>query len=60
MKSPVTWFIAWFTLLSGACIVGPYLLGVRPRTERHWLYVTITIAFIAWLLLPLATGLRSR
>lgn len=49
----------WFTVLTLICIIGPYLLGVRPRTRRHWLYITLTIAFIAWLL-PLMDTLRSR
>jgi hypothetical protein len=49
----------WFVLLAGVCVVGPYLLGVRPRTPRHWLYLAITIAFLAWVL-PLMAALRSR
>jgi hypothetical protein len=49
----------WFVVLTLICIVGPYALGVRPTTRRHWLYITITIAFIAWLL-PFMDSLRSR
>ena len=33
------------------CLVGPYVLGVRPRTRRDWQYIAITIAFLAWILL---------
>jgi len=56
MKSPITWFL----LLASVCLAGPYAFGVRPRTRRHWVALAITIGFLAWLLLPLATGLRSR
>lgn len=48
----------WFLLLVAVCIVGPYVLGVRPKTSRQWLYIAITIAFIAWVLLM--APLRSR
>jgi hypothetical protein len=47
----------WFVLLSAVCIGGPYLLGVNPRTRRERLYVAITLAFLAWMLL-LMTPLR--
>lgn len=40
----------WFVLLAAVCLVGPYLLGVPPRTRRHWMLLTATIAFLAWLL----------
>ena len=49
----------WFLLLAGACIVGPYILGVRPKTRRDWVYLALTIAFLAWIL-PLMISLRSR
>ena len=55
MNSASTWFLA----LAGVCIAGPYLLGVRPKTPRQWLYVAIAIAFLAWVL-PLMVSLRSR
>jgi hypothetical protein len=55
MKSAVTWFV----ILTTICVVGPYLLGVRPRTRRHWTYLALTIAFLA-LMLPLVSSLRSR
>lgn len=54
MKSTVTWFL----LLTAICIAGPYLLGIRPRTRRQWLYLAVTVAFLAWIL-PLMTSLRS-
>ena len=55
LKSPGAWFVA----LAAVAVVAPYLLGVRPRTPRQWLYIAITIAFLAWLL-PLMASLRSR
>ena len=55
MRSAGTWFL----VLLGVCIVGPYVLGVRPRTRRQWIYIALTIAFLAWTL-PLMTSLRSK
>ena len=55
LKSPDTWFV----ILTAACLVGPYLLGVPPRARRQWVYIAITIAFIAWIL-PLMAALRSQ
>jgi len=40
-------------------MAGPYLLGVRPKTPREWVYVAITIALLAWLL-PLMASVLSR
>jgi uncharacterized Tic20 family protein len=48
-----------FVILAGACIAGPYLLGVPPTTRRHWVYLAVTIAFLAWVL-PFMVLLRSR
>jgi hypothetical protein len=48
---------AWFLLLAAASLWGPYLLGVPPRTPRHWRYVALTVAFLAWIL-PLMISLR--
>jgi hypothetical protein len=48
----------WFLILAAVLVVGPYVLGVRPRTRRQWLHIAITIAFLAWLL-PLMASLRS-
>jgi hypothetical protein len=50
---------AWFLILAGVCIVGPYVLGVPPRTRRDRVYVAVTLAFLAWILL-LMISLRSR
>jgi hypothetical protein len=59
MRTNVTQsFGAWFLVLASTCILAPYLLGVRPRTQRQWIYVAMAIAFLAWLLLPLAVPLR--
>jgi hypothetical protein len=46
LRLPVT----WFALLLAICLAGPYLLGVPPRSHRDRLYLTITLAFLAWLL----------
>ena len=54
MKSAGTWFL----VLVGVCVAGPYLLGVRPRTQRQWLYLAIAIAFLTWVL-PFMASLRS-
>jgi len=45
-------------MLAICCVAAPYLLGVRPRSAREWLYVAITLAFLAWVL-PLMVSLRS-
>jgi hypothetical protein len=49
----------WFGVLLAVCVLAPYLLGVRPRTKRDWVYLALTIAFLAWLL-PLMVSVRSR
>jgi hypothetical protein len=51
--------LAWFVLLAGICLMGPYVFGVRPRTRRDWVSVTLTLAFLTWLLVGFAS-LRSR
>lgn len=55
MTSAATWFL----VLAGVCVAGPYILGVRPRTPRQRLYIAVTVAFLAWVLL-LMVSLRSR
>ena len=55
MKSAGTWFL----ILTAVSLAGPYFLGVPPRTRRQWLYLALTIAFLAWIL-PLMVSLRSR
>ena len=50
--------IAWFFILVFICIAGPYMLDVRPRTQRQWRYIAVTIALLAWLL-PLMVSLLS-
>jgi hypothetical protein len=50
LKSPTTWFL----ILTAFCIAAPYLLGVRPRTDRERRFLAITIAFLAWILLLMA------
>jgi hypothetical protein len=49
----------WYVLLLTTCVVGPYVLGVRPRRERDWRLLTAVIAFLTWLLVGFAF-LRSR
>ena len=41
----------WFLVLLIGVIVGPYVLGVRPRTNRQWSFIAFTVAFLAWVLL---------
>ena len=53
MRSAGTWFL----LLASVCIVGPYVIGVRPTTTRQRLYIAMTIAFLAWVL-PMMAALR--
>jgi hypothetical protein len=48
----------WFVVLAGVCLIGAYALGVPPNSRRQWLYLGITIGFLAWLL-PFMASLRS-
>lgn len=54
MRTPPTWYL----VLLLATIAGPYLCGVAPRSPRQWRFVSVTIAFLTWLLLGIAS-LRS-
>jgi hypothetical protein len=54
VRSPSSWFVA----LALVCVAGPYVLGVRPQTRRERWYVAVAIAFLAWVLLLMAS-LRS-
>ena len=54
MRSAATWFF----LLTGVCVVAPYVLGVQPKTRRDRVCLALTIAFLAWIL-PLMISLRS-
>jgi len=49
----------WFVVLVVVCIVGPYVLGVRPKTRQQWMYLALTLAFLVWVL-PWMVSLRSR
>jgi hypothetical protein len=49
----------WFFILAALCIAGPYVLGVAPKARRQWMFVAVTLAFLAWLL-ALMVPLRSR
>jgi hypothetical protein len=51
--------VAWYVLLLAFCVGLPYLLGVRPRRSRDWTYLSVTIAFLTWLMLGFAS-VRSR
>jgi hypothetical protein len=48
----------WFLLLAAITAVAPYIFGISPRTRRQWLYVVVTLAFLAWIL-PFMALLRS-
>jgi hypothetical protein len=44
---------AVFVLLLGVVVVGPYLLGVPPRSDRDWLGIKICVILqIVLLLIP--------
>jgi hypothetical protein len=45
---------AWYLLLVGACVVLPYLLRLQPARRRDWTFLSVTIAFLTWLLLGFA------
>ena len=51
--------LIWFLALVAACVAGPYLLHVAPKTHRQWAALTVTLAFLAWVLLFL-TSVHSR
>ncbi len=51
--------ISLFLVLVAGCIAALYVLRLRPKTHRQWVYLAITIAFLAWML-PLMAALRSR
>lgn len=59
-QQPMHSFWTWFLVLLVACIAAPYAMGVRPRTQRDWLALALTIAFLMWLLPSLEVPLRSR
>ncbi len=44
-----------YIALAALCLVLPYLLHVRPRRLRDWRLITVTLAFLTWLLLGLAS-----
>jgi hypothetical protein len=46
MRNPVTWYV----VLLSVCIAAPYLLRVAPRRHRDWIWLTVTIGFLTWLL----------
>ena len=50
--------VRWFLLMTVIIIVAPYVFGVSPRTRRQWVYIVITLAFVAWIL-PFMVSLRS-
>ena len=49
----------WLVVLVTVCIVGPYALRVRPRRRLDWIALTMTVAFLVWLLGGF-TSVRSR
>jgi hypothetical protein len=48
---------SWFLIVLTLCVVGPYLLGVRPKSRRDWLLIAVTLAFVLWVL-PMVVRLR--
>jgi hypothetical protein len=49
----------WWIVLVISCVVLPYLLGTPPRRRRDWILLTVTIAFLTWLLAGFGS-VRSR
>ena len=49
--------ISLFLVLVAGSIGAVYALGLQPRTRRQWVYLAITIAFLAWLL-PFMAAVR--
>ena len=54
----MTSLVPQFILLVVGAIVAIHSLHLLPRTPRQWIYVAITIAFLAWIL-PMTVTLRS-
>ena len=49
---------SWLLLLVAVIVVGPYVLGVPPRSARDWRAIMITVIFVG---VRLGIGtLRSR
>jgi len=48
----------WFLLPIAVLVLGPYTLGVPPRSARDWRAITITAIFVGMMLS--VTSLRSR
>lgn len=46
MRSASTWFL----VLAVVCILGPYLIGVRPGSRRDRVGLAVILAFLAWIL----------
>jgi hypothetical protein len=51
--------VTLFFILVAGCIVAMYGLHLRPVTHRQWVWVAVTLTFLA-LMLPLMVSLRSR
>ena len=49
----------WLMTLVALCVAGPYVFKVRPSRRIDWLALTVTLAFLVWLLGGF-TSLRSR
>lgn len=54
MRTP----LAWYILLVSLCVLAPYLFGIRPQRRKDWILLTLTIAFLTWLLAGF-TSVRS-
>jgi hypothetical protein len=42
--------LGWYFVLVAICIAAPYAFGLRPKRRRDWIALTVTIAFLTWLL----------
>ena len=53
---PLSWLVSVGLI---ALVAAPYALRVSPKTPRDWRDVTITLAFVIWVLM-LMLPVRSR
>jgi hypothetical protein len=56
MRSPFDWYV----MLVAACVVGPYVFGIRPRGRGDWRWLAVTIGFLTWLLAGFASSDQRR
>src|SRR5438552_7427701 len=50
MRPAEALLLACYVALIVACVLLPYVFGLRPRQRRDWNYITATLTFLTWLL----------